>query len=91
MDGYAAEGGDVSWPSAPFPLIPLFPGFRDQWVHGAMAYYLRKMQGAFDMTFGNFNSDNHFEGFDFDSFLQADLMDADQFAIDNGTEAIGGT
>ncbi|KAI4208241.1 MAG: hypothetical protein LQ346_000121 [Caloplaca aetnensis] len=49
------------------------------------------MQGAFDMTFGNFNSDNHFEGFDFDSFLQADLMDADQFAIDNGTEAIGGT
>ncbi|KAL9029445.1 MAG: hypothetical protein Q9196_002320 [Gyalolechia fulgens] len=47
--------------------------------------------GAFDMTFGNFNSDNHFEGFDFDSFLTGDLMDPDQFTIDNGAEAIGGT
>ncbi len=60
-------------------------------MHEAVAYHLRKMQGAFDMTFGNFNSENHLEGFDFDSFLQGDLIDADQFAFDNGAEAIGGT
>ncbi|KAL8968161.1 MAG: hypothetical protein Q9197_005032 [Variospora fuerteventurae] len=49
------------------------------------------MPGAFDMTFGNFNSDNHLEGFDFDSFLQGDSFDPDQFSFDNGAEAIGGT
>ncbi|KAL9007075.1 MAG: hypothetical protein Q9188_000198 [Gyalolechia gomerana] len=49
------------------------------------------MQGAFDMTFGEFNSDNHLEGFDFDSFLTGDLMDPDQFTFDNGAGAIGGT
>lgn len=56
-----------------------------------MANQQRKMQGAFDMTFGNFNSDNHLEGFDFDSFLQGDSFDPDQFSFDNGAEAIGGT
>ncbi|KAL8828072.1 MAG: hypothetical protein Q9170_006757 [Blastenia crenularia] len=49
------------------------------------------MQGAFDMTFGDFNSNNHLEGFDFDSFLQHDLMDPDQFSFNDGAEAIGGT
>lgn len=88
MDGYVAEGGDVSWPTVPNPL-----SFecRDHLADEAMANHPRKMQGAFDMTFGNFNSDNHLEGFDFDSFLQGDLMDAEQFAFDNGAEAIGGT
>lgn len=47
--------------------------------------------GAFDMTFGNFNSEDHLQGFDFDSFLTGDLMDPDQFTSDFGAEAIGGT
>ncbi|KAI4188478.1 MAG: hypothetical protein LQ348_003920 [Seirophora lacunosa] len=49
------------------------------------------MPGAFDMTFGNFTSENHLEGFDFDSFLQGDSFDPAEFNFDNGAEAIGGT
>ncbi|KAL8769173.1 MAG: hypothetical protein Q9209_004807 [Squamulea sp. 1 TL-2023] len=49
------------------------------------------MSSAFDMTFGDFNSNHHMEGFDFDSFLQNDIMDPDQFPFENGTEPIGGS
>lgn len=49
------------------------------------------MQGAFDMTFGNFDSNNHLEGFDFDSFLQDNLnLEGDQFPFENGAEPVGG-
>ncbi|CAL8582906.1 hypothetical protein XPA_008547 [Xanthoria parietina] len=48
--------------------------------------------GAFDMTFGDFNSNQHLEQFDFDSFLQdANIMDPEQFSFENGAEAIGGS
>lgn len=51
----------------------------------------QQMTGAFDMTFGDFNGSQHLEQFDFDSFLQNDIMDPEQFSFENGAEAIGGS
>ena len=52
------------------------------------------MQTSFDMTFGDFNSRDHFEGFDFDSFLtgtELNLEDGSgQFPFDGGVEPVGG-
>ncbi|KAL8917313.1 MAG: hypothetical protein Q9172_005898 [Xanthocarpia lactea] len=51
-----------------------------------------ELQGAYDMTFGDFNSNQHLEVFDFDSFLtDTNLMDPDQFSFENGAEPIGGS
>lgn len=43
------------------------------------------------MTFGDFNSGDHLQGFDFDSFLQDGLMDPEQFSFESGAEPVGGT
>ncbi|KAL8729649.1 MAG: hypothetical protein Q9166_004598 [cf. Caloplaca sp. 2 TL-2023] len=62
-------------------------------ANGMEAYGIEggDMQGAFDMTFGDFNSNQHLESFDFDSFLQDTIMDPDQFPFDNGAETVGGS
>ncbi|KAL9604259.1 MAG: hypothetical protein Q9219_000657 [cf. Caloplaca sp. 3 TL-2023] len=87
MEGYAPEGGDVSRTPVSRSASPYTVTVRVE----RLADRPRKMQGAFDMTFGNFGSDNHLEVFDFDSFLQDSMMDPDQFSFDTGAEAIGGT
>ncbi|KAL8692258.1 MAG: hypothetical protein Q9218_002674 [Villophora microphyllina] len=52
-------------------------------------YPLESGDGPFEMTFGNFDSANHLEVFDFDSFLQDGLME-EQFSFENGAEPVGG-
>lgn len=92
MEGFPGEGGDVS---QSFNLsMSQCTNLVARAASGQLwqeANRQRQMQGAFDMTFGNFTSDQHFEGFDFDSFLQNDSFDPDQLTFDNGPEAIGGT
>lgn len=58
----------------------------------AIANWTRPVPGAFAMTFGDFNSNQHLEQFDFDYFLHdANLMDPEQFSLENGIESTGGS
>lgn len=93
MDVYGMDGSDVSsvrctgggtWSTMAGALSPCRTMKRTNWK--------RQIPGAFDMTFGDFNSNQHLEQFDFDSFLQdANIMDPEQFSFENGAEAIGGS
>ena len=96
MEAYGMDGGEVS--SALCTLGALesrVEGYRSLCgiMHiGVKANSKRQMQGAFDMTFGDFNSNQHLEVFDFDSFLSdPNMMDPDQFSFENGAEPIGGS
>ncbi|KAL9589281.1 MAG: hypothetical protein Q9203_001935 [Teloschistes exilis] len=84
MEGYPLEGGDVSLP-APSEFANDCSGSCAETDGGG------KSQGPFDMTFGNFDSGDHLQGFDFDSFLQDGLMDPEQFSFESGAEPVGGT
>ncbi|KAL9001011.1 MAG: hypothetical protein Q9169_000495 [Polycauliona sp. 2 TL-2023] len=83
MDVYGMTDGDVSASLAPLMRQDLAMGHRADWT--------RQLPAAFDMTFGDFNSNQHLEQFDFDSFLQDSIMDPEQFPFENGAEAIGGS
>ncbi|KAL8803285.1 MAG: hypothetical protein Q9182_003243 [Xanthomendoza sp. 2 TL-2023] len=78
-------------PQGPPPAAPAVEQPQPE-VNGMDAY---GMDGGDDfgmgMTFGDFNSNQHLEGFDFDSFLQEGLMDPDQFSFENGAETVGGS
>ncbi|KAL8760059.1 MAG: hypothetical protein Q9199_000293 [Rusavskia elegans] len=96
MDVYGMDGGDVSSVLCTRRAIrSTLEGYPSLcWTIHMEAKTNRKRQipGAFDMTFGDFNSNQHLEQFDFDSFLQdANIMDPDQFSFENGAEAIGGS
>ena len=96
MDVYGMDGTDVS-------SVRCTPGGTRSTPAGALSPCRtmkrtaqtngkRQIPGAFDMTFGDFNSNQHLEQFDFDSFLQdANIMDPEQFSFENGAEAIGGS
>ncbi|KAI4282036.1 MAG: hypothetical protein L6R38_003256 [Xanthoria sp. 2 TBL-2021] len=46
--------------------------------------------GDIDVTFGDYNSNQHLEQFDFDTFLRdANIMGPDQFSFEDGSEPIG--
>ncbi|KAL8698541.1 MAG: hypothetical protein Q9201_006510 [Fulgogasparrea decipioides] len=81
-----AAQGQTAVPQGPTTAAPAVE--QPQPEASAMDGYLDngEIQGAFDMSFGNLDS-NHFEGFDFDSFLQ---MDTEQFSFENGAEPVGG-
>ncbi|CAO1605486.1 hypothetical protein XANCAGTX0491_009003 [Xanthoria calcicola] len=80
-------------PQAPPPAVPAVEQPQPE-GNGMDVYGMdgSDIPGAFDMTFGNFDSNQHLEQFDFDSFLQdANIMDPEQFPFENGAEAIGGS
>ncbi|KAL8698833.1 MAG: hypothetical protein Q9224_001674 [Gallowayella concinna] len=96
MDAYGIDGGDVSL--APHMTCSERLGFNGR-VNPLGPIRMKALANGkwtlqdfgMGMTFGDFNSNQHLEGFDFDSFLQEGLMDPDQFSFENGAEPVGGS
>ncbi|KAL8948191.1 MAG: hypothetical protein Q9222_005597 [Ikaeria aurantiellina] len=92
FNGQKAEAqGQVAVPPNPAPAVPTLE--QPPSDANSMEQYMENgdIPGAFDMTFGDFNSNEHLQGFDFDSFLQDDLINTDFSTFENGAEAVGGT
>ncbi|KAL8713369.1 MAG: hypothetical protein Q9220_002568 [cf. Caloplaca sp. 1 TL-2023] len=91
FNGQKAEAqGQVAVPANPATTAPAVE--QPPSDAASMEAYLEgsDIQGAFDMTFGTFDNPNHLEGFDFDSFLQDNILEGEHFPFDAGTEAVGG-